>query len=84
MKKNTISESLPIVEQLRKAEIPADFCLGKKGVSKNLEYASALGIPYVLIIGENELKKKKVLLRDMTSGTEQLLTMEAVIQKLRE
>jgi len=80
---NTIAESLELVQQLRAEGIKADFCLGKKGVSKNLEYASVLGIPYVLILGEDELKKKKVLLRDMSSGTEQLLTIEKVVQKLR-
>ena len=80
---NTVNESLDLVQELRNRNISADISLGKKGVSKNLEYASALGIPYVIILGEDELKKKKVLLRDMKSGTEQLLSTEAVINKLR-
>ncbi|MDO8657072.1 MAG: histidine--tRNA ligase, partial [Nanoarchaeota archaeon] len=79
---NTISESLKTVQELRENGIAANFCLGKKGVSKNLEYASSLGIPYALIIGEDELKQKKVLLRDMNDGTEQLLTVKEVIKKL--
>src|SRR3989344_2803388 len=80
---NTIKESLEVVQELRAAGIKSDFCLGKKGVSKNLEYASALGIPYVIIIGEDELKKNKVLLRDMISGTEQLLAVKDVVKKIR-
>ncbi|MBI2665233.1 histidine--tRNA ligase [Candidatus Woesearchaeota archaeon] len=79
---NTLNESLKVVQELRSAGINCDFSLGKKGVSKNLEYASALGIPYVVIIGEDELKKKKVLLRDMLSGTEQLLAVKDVVKKL--
>ncbi|MBI2662088.1 histidine--tRNA ligase [Candidatus Woesearchaeota archaeon] len=79
----TITESLKIVQQLREKDIAADFCLGKKGVSKNLDYASTLGIPYVMIIGDNELAKKKVLLRDMNDGTEQLLTLNDAIKKLK-
>ncbi len=78
---NTIKESLAVAQELREAGICTDFALGK-GVSKNLEYASALKIPYVIILGENELKKKKVLLRDMSAGTEQLLTVKNVVQKL--
>lgn len=78
---NTMKESLIVAQELRKAGICTDFALGR-GVSKNLEYASALKIPYVVIIGENELKKKKVLLRDMSAGTEQLLTMKNVVKKL--
>ncbi len=80
---NTIAESLSMVQELRKNGVAASFSLGKKGVSKNLEYASSLKIPYALIIGEDELKKKKVLLRDMNDGTEQLLALKDVVKKLQ-
>ncbi|MBI2151393.1 histidine--tRNA ligase [Candidatus Woesearchaeota archaeon] len=80
---NTIKESLALVQELRENGICADISLGKKGVSKNLEYASSLGIPYVIILGEDELKKKKVLLRDMKTGAEQLLNTDGVIKKLK-
>ena len=81
---NTITESLQVTQELRENGIPADFSFGRKGVSKNLQYANALGIPYVIILGENELKKKKVLLRDMNSGAEQLLSLLQVVEKLTE
>ena len=80
---NTLSESLKIVQELRKNGINTDVALGKKGVSKNLEYANTLGIPYVIIIGENELQKKKVLLRDMEKGTEQIISLQRVIRQLQ-
>ncbi|HLC71609.1 MAG TPA: His/Gly/Thr/Pro-type tRNA ligase C-terminal domain-containing protein, partial [Candidatus Nanoarchaeia archaeon] len=79
---NTVAESLKIVQELRENGVAASFSLGKKGVSKNLEYASSLGIPYAIIIGEDELKQKKVLLRDMNDGTQQLLIVKEVIKKL--
>ncbi|MBI2145937.1 histidine--tRNA ligase [Candidatus Woesearchaeota archaeon] len=79
----TEKESLQLVQELRQNNIPASMALGKKGVSKNLEYASALGIPYVAILGEDELKKKKVLLRDMRSGTEQLLAVKSILRKIK-
>ncbi len=79
----TERESLKIVQELRASKIAASFALGKKGVSKNLEYASVLGIPYVVIVGEDELKKNKVLLRDMNDGTEQLLTVKEVVKKFK-
>ncbi len=78
-----VQEGLMIVEQLRAKGIPAEVCLGKKGVSKNLDYASALGVPYVVMVGEDELKQKKVKLRDMKTGTEQLLTVNEVVKKLK-
>lgn len=80
---NTIDKSLKIARELRSEGVRTELSLGKKGVSKNLEYANSLGIPYVIIIGNDELKKRKVLLKDMLSGQEQLLTVKDVVKKLR-
>lgn len=80
---NVVGEALKIAQELRASGIPTDFALGKKGVSKNLEYANALGIKYVAIIGDEELKKKKVLLKEMNSGTEQLLSVKDLVRKLQ-
>jgi len=79
----TLNESLKIIEQLREKEINVEFDLNSRGVSKNLQFVNALGIPYAIIIGEKELKQNKVLLRDMTSGDEQMLTIKEVVKKLR-
>ncbi len=79
----TLNESLEIVATLRDAKIPADIVIGKKGVSKNLQYANALGIPYAIILGEDELAKKKVMLRDMQTGDEQLLGIKEVVKIVR-
>ncbi len=79
---STIKESLAIASRLREVGISVDFSLGKKGMSKNLEYANALNIPYVIILGEDELSKNKVLLRDMKTGDQKLLTVEQAIKKL--
>ena len=79
---NAVAEALKVAQELRENGIFTDFALSKKGVSKNLEYANALGIPYVIIIGEEEVKKKKILLKDMRSGTEQLLSVKDAVKKL--
>ncbi|NQV91809.1 histidine--tRNA ligase [Candidatus Woesearchaeota archaeon] len=79
---NALEESLEIVQELRNAGINTDISLGKKGVSNNLQYASSLGIPYVVIFGEKELAQKKVMLRNMETGKETLLTVKEVIKRL--
>ena len=53
-------------------------------MSKNLQYANSLNIPYVIIIGEDELSKNKILLRDMKTGDQKLLTIEQTIKKLKK
>jgi len=79
----TIKESLKVVSKLREERIKADMDLMGRGISKNLEYASSLGIPYVIFVGERELKAGKVKLRDMETGNEWLLSMKDVVKKLR-
>lgn len=76
---NTFKESLKITEELRKKNVKVEIDLSNKGPSKNLNYANSLGIPYVIFIGEDELKQNKLKLKDMKSGEEGLFTIEEII-----
>ncbi len=79
----TPKESFRITQQLREACIKCDLDLGERGISKNLDYANALGIPYVLLVGEDELKAGKFKLKNMKEGSEEMLTLEEVKRKLK-
>jgi histidyl-tRNA synthetase len=76
---NTFNESMKIAEELRREGINVDIDLSRRGPSKNLKYANALNIPYVIFVGEEELKQGKVKLRDMKTGKEQLLTAPELV-----
>ncbi len=80
----TFDDSLKIAEELRNEGINVDIDLGGKGPSKNLQYANSMGIPYLLFVGEDELKQGKVKLKDMNSGKEQMLTAEELVELLQE
>jgi histidyl-tRNA synthetase len=80
----TIKESLQMVQKLRIKNISVDMDLNGKGVGKNIEYASTQGIPYVLILGGDEVKQKKVLLRDLQSGKQELLSLSECIKRLKK
>ncbi len=79
---NTINESLTVVKELRQNGISTSIDLAGRNIGKNLEYASTLNIPYVIIIGETELKAKKVLLRNMKSGKQEALALKDVVKKV--
>ncbi len=79
---NTKNKALQIAQDLRKADINADIDLIGRGISKNLNYANIMKIPYVIFVGERELKQKKVKLRNMKSGKEELLSIDKLIKKL--
>ena len=57
-------------QKIRAEGINAVIDLNERGISKNLDYANKLGIPFVAILGENELKEKEFSLKDMKTGKE--------------
>jgi len=74
-------ESIELAEKIRKENIPCVVMYGKP--SKALEFANSYGLPYVIFFGEEEAKKKKVKLRDMKSGKEEMLSEKEVVEKLK-
>jgi len=79
VKKNGIK----IAGILRKEGISVQTDLMKRNLTKQLEYADALGIPYVIIVGKNEIKKKKFKLRDMKKKIEKELKIDDIIKMAR-
>jgi histidyl-tRNA synthetase len=69
-----------IVQKLRENRIKTDFDLMGRSLTKQLEYADSLGIPYVLIVGEKEIKTKKFKLRDMQKKVEKEMELEEIIK----
>lgn len=78
-----IEKALELVEELRNNNINADIDLMERGISKNLDYANTLAIPYVIFVGEDEIKKKKFKLRNMKTGKEEMLKLSEIIKKLK-
>ncbi len=74
-------ETIKLAQKLRKAGIPCLTMLGK--ISKALDYANSQKIKNVILIGNEEIQKKKFKLKDMSSGEEKLLTEAQLIRKLK-
>ena len=62
-----------ITARLRSQGIRTDVDLMRRTMSKNLKYASATGARYAVIVGEAEMAKRSVTLRDMKSGEQRLV-----------
>ncbi len=73
-------EAIKLIENLREKNIACIIMFNK--ISKALEYANSQGIEYVIFLGESEVKKKKVKLRNMQSGKESMLSESELIKKL--
>jgi histidyl-tRNA synthetase len=77
------AEANKAVKQLRKQDIPSDLDFLNRKIGKNFEYANSYGVSWVVVIGEEEVKQGKLTLKNMTSGNQELLSIEEIIQKIK-
>ncbi|MCX5702477.1 MAG: His/Gly/Thr/Pro-type tRNA ligase C-terminal domain-containing protein [Candidatus Omnitrophica bacterium] len=68
-----------MLDSLRKADIPSGTNMEIKSLKGAMREANDLGARFVLIIGEDELKKNVVTLKDMASGEQKELKIDEVI-----
>lgn len=73
-------EAIKIAQKLRESNISTS--ISRERIGKALEYADSYKIENVIFVGKDELKKKKLKLRNMTSGKEELLTEKQIVAKL--
>ncbi len=71
-------KAIEISEKLRKEKIPCIIFYNK--VSKALDYANSYQIPFVVFIGDEEAKKKKLKIRNMATGKENLISQDNLIK----
>ena len=73
---------LPIINNVRARGIRAEIFPDAAKMKKQMAYANAKQIPFVALAGESELKEGKLTLKNMSTGEQQMLTPEEVIEKL--
>ena len=74
--------TLSLASKIRNAGINTDVYYQNKGMKQKMKYADRLDIPYVILIGENEVLESKAMLKNMLTGEQQLLTVEEIIEQL--
>jgi histidyl-tRNA synthetase len=78
------ADSVRIAAEFRISGIAAETDLNERNLRKQFDYANALSIPYIAVVGERELKSGMVTLRDMVSGNEELMKIGEAIIRLKE
>ncbi len=73
---------LPWVSKLRASGINSEIYPEPTKMKKQMSYADNKQIPFVAIIGENEMNDKKVMLKNMKTGEQTLCNFEELIQKI--
>jgi len=78
----TRDEALKIAEEFRREGINCQTDLMDRKLSQQLEYANSTNIPFVVIVGEKEIKSKKFKLKDMKKKTEKELKLKEIIDTI--
>jgi histidyl-tRNA synthetase len=77
------SYALPILQQLRSNNISAELYPSSAKLKKQMSYADDKKIPFVMLIGGNEMESGKLTLKNMESGLQESLSVEEIIAKLK-
>lgn len=75
---------LPAADKFRQEGIRAEVYPEAAKMKKQMSYADTKKIPFVAIVGENELDAAKIMLKDMASGQQTLLSIDECIEKIKE
>lgn len=81
--KDTMNYAINFSTTARNAGIATEVYLNEGKMGKMFGYADKLGIPYVVVIGEDEIKEGVLKLKDMSTGEQIPLSPDDIIEKLK-
>lgn len=77
-------EAVCLVHQLRKQGIQADKDYQDRKMKGQLKAADRYQAKYVLILGENELKDRTIVIKEMATGNQETIALDSVIAVLKK
>jgi histidyl-tRNA synthetase len=79
----TEAECFTIADRIRSQGINVDVDVMGRNLGKNFSNADELNIPFVAVVGENELAENKISIKDMSTGEKSLLTVDEVVSLIK-
>ncbi len=74
---------LPVLAKVRAVGIRAEIYPDSAKMKKQMGYANNKAIPFVAIVGENEMNEGKLTLKNMTTGEQSLVTPDELIDAIK-
>lgn len=78
-----VENAVEISNVLRDNNIPNEIYKEDSKTKAKFSYANNLEIPYVIVIGEEELQTKKYTLKNMVTGEQEMLTINDIISRIK-
>ena len=79
-----VAHILPLLTSIRESGINALLYPDVVKMGKQMNYANSNNIPFVAIMGENEIKEGIVSLKDMITGNQENFMIEEIIKKIKD
>ena len=73
---------LPLIKNLRTNGVSVELYPDSEKIKKQMNYANSKGVKYVVLIGENEIKKGVLSIKDMVSGEQSDIEIESLSNKI--
>jgi histidyl-tRNA synthetase len=80
----SIAESIKLAQELRGAGLRVDLYPDADKLGKQFKYASAIGVPFVAVIGEDERAKGEVALKNMRTGEQRSVARGEAARAIEE
>ena len=77
-------EGFQLLDKLREADIASDMDYENKSLKGQMRKANDLGVKFTILIGDEELKKQSLLLKDMASGTQEEIGFDNFIGEIKK
>ncbi len=74
---DNLEKPIQLSTEIRKLGINTEIYLNNKKLKAKFKYADKLEIPYVIVIGDDEISLNKIKLKNMKTGEEKEINMEA-------
>ena len=83
MGKRELLYTIPIVKQLREAGIPAEIYTDETKLKKQFDYAEKKGIPFLAIVGEDEVTNSKISLKNLSTGEQKVIEKQDIVKSFK-
>ena len=77
-------KALKVFDEMINTGIKAKEALHKSSIKSQLRLANNLGVKFAVIIGQKEVLDKTVLIRDMKSGIQEIVSNDKLIAELKD
>ncbi len=83
VQENLKSEATKLAQKLRDNGVPTEIDLKGRPLGKQLEYANTTGIPYLIVVGPQELQSRKLKIKEMATRNETEVSFDNLVEKIQ-